>query len=161
MEKIKEEQPFQTGDTMKDMMSYARKLNALGDVVMTMCWLQKAHNIGEPEFFRFGQELGNIIQDYAQGLQIMLDKADADFYDREKLFIPPLERLQEVYDFIVKTRRKEDLCAVNNSMQTINSFIESAAIPAFRLKNNFEALKKDILSENKSTPEAVAVAAGA
>jgi len=146
MENIEERQPFQTGDVIEDMMGYARKLNALGDVVMTMFWLHEAHNVGEAEFSRFGQGLGDIIMDYADALHIMLYKESVNFVDREKEVVFPLGRCREVFDFIGKNRRKDDLCAIDYRVKELDEFIKNTAIPAIQLKSDFEQLRKEILN---------------
>jgi len=153
--------PFQTGDKIEDMMSYARKLNALGDLLQTLFWIGNACDTGQAELQRFGQELGWIMQDYSQALEIMLDESSCSFVDLDKNVVFPLGRCQEVYDFIGNNRRKEDICAVDYHLQELNNFIENAAMPAMRLKNSFEDLKKEMLAGNKSAPEAVRAAAGA
>jgi len=160
MENIEERQPFQTGDVIEDMMGYAQKLNALGDVVMTMSWLHEAHNVGEAEFLRFGQDLGEIIQDYADALHIMLYKESLNFVDREKEVVFPLGQCREVYNFIGKTRRKEDLCAVDYRLKELDEFIEKAAVPAINLKNDFEQLRKEILNSTNSKAQTAKVALG-
>ncbi|MDQ5987996.1 MAG: hypothetical protein CSYNP_03749 [Syntrophus sp. SKADARSKE-3] len=161
MEEREERIPFQTGDLIEDMLSYARKLNALGEAFATMFWIQNCKNVGAEGFARFGEELGYIIQDYSQGLEIMIDNAKLSFIDRNDDRVFPLGRFQEVLDFIGKTRRPEDIVAVNHHLNELDSFIEDTMVPAIRLKTSFESLRKEIMGNKKTAPEAVVAAAGA
>lgn len=148
MEKEEERIPFQTDDIVEDMMGYARKLGALGELISAYSWLSNESNKGEEDFMRCAQELGMIIKDYAEGLDILLKKANHSFVDIDKNIVFSLTHCQEVYEFTSQHKHKPDVYHIDYQMKELDSFIHNAAMPAFDLKNKFESLRNEIIKNN-------------
>lgn len=144
--------PFQSADIIEDMMGYARKLGALGEIIAAYSWISKESRLGEEEFMHCADELGMIIKDYAEGLNILLKKQNHSFVDLEKNVVFSLEGCKEVYEIISKHKHSSDMYQVDNQLKELAAFIHNAAIPAIDLKNKFESLQKEI--KNNYTKEA-------
>lgn len=141
--------PFRSGDDVEDVLSYARKMNALGDVIVALSWAEKTKNICGEDLLRVADEIGYIIQDYAQAIEIMTH----NFVEYDDHVESPLGRAQEVYEFVNKFQRPEDLPAINFQIKELNEFFEKYAMPVVRLTNNFKDLIEDIMHKQRTAPK--------
>lgn len=161
MTESEERKPFQSDNVMEDIYGYARKMRALGEAWGALSWHENNGHGSTAALENCGEALGEIVMDYAGAIEILLDEIRKSVVDLDQNVVFPLPQCQKVYDFIGANRRKEDLCAVDYRVQELKSFIENTALPAIKLKADFEDLKKEILNKQKSAPEAVGAAAGA
>lgn len=138
--------PFKREDMADNLIEWAGKIKALGEVWGALSWHVDRYDGDTDALGRCGETLGTIIGDYAG----MIEDTVTEDMSFDKNGVNPLAGCQEAYDFIGKTRRVEDLIAVDSRLQELSSFISNAAVPAIGLKNDFEALKKEILAKQES-----------
>ncbi len=156
-----EEVPFVSGSLIDDLDAWSRKLQVLGGAVSTIAWY-KSRNVDSDCFFETqGETLGQIIEDYAKAIELTIEKNAAIFSDRKENIDILIKGCQETYDIVSKNRHISDICAIDRRVAELDEFLKGALVPAMRLKNNFETLKREILAINKKAPEAVAAAEGA
>jgi hypothetical protein len=153
--------PFVSEDMADNLIEWAAKIKALGDVWGALAWHVEKYDGDIDALTRCGETLGSIIGDYAGFIQDTVTENIEFFFDKEKSVVSPLARAQEVYDSIDKNRQTEDLPAIDYQLKELLSFTENAAMPVMRLQDRFKELKEDIMTKQKSAPAAVSAAAGA
>lgn len=153
--------PFAQEDMADNLIEWAGKMKALGEIWGALSWHIDRYKGDDEALVHCGETLGSIIMDYAGLIEDTVTDNFKHFHDLDKKIVLPLARCREVYDFIGKTRRVEDLSAINYQIGELRSFTENAALPVMRMQNLFEDLKKEIMTQQKSAPAAVSAAAGA
>jgi len=153
--------PFTSGSVVDGLIDWATKIKTLGEVWGAISWHEAKGNGGTDTLERCGETIGSIIADYAEMIEDTVMENSKSFVDLGKNIVFPLTRCKEVYEWSSKNSHGPDVLHIDHQLKELGSFIENAALPAMQLKNAFEDLKKDILSKQKSAPEAVSAAAGA
>ena len=148
-------------DLLDNVTEWAEKLKALGDVWGALSWHVERYDGDGDSLARCGEMLGMIIADYAGLIQDTVTENMSSFVGLDKNVVFPLANCQEVYEWSSKHRHDPDICHIDYQLKELTSFIMSAAMPAIRLKNSFEELKKEIIAQHKNAPAAVSAAAGA
>ncbi len=153
--------PFTSGSVIDDLTEWARKLKVLGNVLESLARHENNGHGADNTLESCGEVLGDIIMDYAELIEETVMEHRESFVNHDENVVFPLARCQEVYDFIGKARRIEDLAAIDFRVKELGAFIEDAAVPAMRLKTAFETLRKEILAEEKRISVAESAAATA
>lgn len=160
-EEIEKKRPFMGEKITDDLIDWAGKLKALGEVWGTLSWHEAQGHVSSDTLETCGETLGSIIMDYAELIENTVTENLSSFVDLDENVVFPLARCQEVYDWASKNRHTPDVSHIDYQLKELEAFMETAALPAIRLKNGFEELKKEIMAQKKSAPAAVSAAAGA
>ena len=162
MEREEKKQPFRSDEgAVEDVANYARKLCALGDLIAAVCC---AATRGRDEaglsdsLVRVGEELGYIIQDYAQAIDIMC-MPFFDINDREAITRFIVDEYKDTYEFIVTHKRPADLLVINTKLQELRELRHNVSMPIIDLTNKFEDLAKEITEKRENIRPAAAAAA--
>lgn len=158
MKERKERKPFQSDDVIEDLMGYARKLKALGEVWGTLSWHEGAGHVSSSILETCGEEMGSIIKDYAEAIEIMFENNQCLFVERDKNIVFPITNHQEAFEWLSKTPGQQDIYSVGYHLSQLKEFRADAVMPVFDLINKFEDLLK---KKQESAPVAVSAAAGA
>lgn len=153
--------PFKREDMLDNITEWTGKLKALGEVWGALSWHVDRYDGDGDVLARCGEMLGMIIMDYAGLIEDVITENRHSFVDLDKNVVFPLARCQEVYEWSSEHRHDPDICHIDYQLKELTDFIHNAATPAIGLKNDFEALKKEIMAQQKKAPAAVSAAAGA
>lgn len=162
MEETTKEKLFQSGDVKEDILGYARKLSALGEVWSALSWHENGEHGGSQALERCGEILGEIVMDYSKAIEILFDDVRCSMIDLDKNVVFPLAHFQEELDWLQKDgdNHPASLYLIDYQLEQIEAFIH-AALPAFDLKSGYEEVKKIYLARQKKAPATVPAAAGA
>jgi hypothetical protein len=150
--------PFQSDDVIDDLMGYARKLQALGEVWGTLSWHEGAGKANSNTLENCGEELGNIIRDYAEAIEIIFENIQCLLVERDKNIVFPIADYQHAFEWLSKTPGQQDISLVGYYLEGLNKFMQNEVMPLFDLRKKYEDLLKE---KQKSTPATVSAAAGA
>ena len=124
---------------------------------MTLCCKAGRGNDAGEGLARFGEELGYIIQDYAQAIEIMC-MPFFDINDREAITSFIVDEYEDTYKFLSPHKRPEDLLVINAKLQELLELRHNMAMPIIDLTNRFEALAKEITGKKEKTSTAASAA---
>lgn len=139
------------GDLAEDLMDWARKLKALGYILGTLAWYESKPDSGTEALNWHGEQLGEIIEDYAEFIGTAVEDNIPQINGLEGNAVNQLARCQEVYDFIKDTKRPEDICAIDYRLNELTELIHGICTPAIALKCNFEDLRKRLMAKQEKT----------
>jgi len=152
--------PYTGGLVTDDLIDWAGKLKALGEVWGALSWHEGAEHGGTEVLARCGEVLGNIVMDYAELIEDTVNQNIDSFLKPGEDVAFPLARCQEVYDFVKGTKFSDPtlIDAILFQLKQLDEFIETTATPAIQMRTRFDELRKELIARKKPSPAAASVA---
>jgi hypothetical protein len=134
-EEKEKKRPFTGCGIREDLIDWATKLKALGQVWGALSWHENQGDGVTVTLEACGEALGSIVMDYAELIETAAQE------DERRVF--PFEWHEEVLEWIADSEGGGGSAGVITVHQRlIDDFIRTVATPAFSLKNRFDEMKK-------------------
>ncbi len=146
--------PYTSGNAVDDLTDWAGKIKALGEVWSALSWHENESREGgggSQALEWCGEKLGEIIMDYAELIEVTIHENSKSFVDLDGSVVFPLAHHQDglriLYEGAFNEEGTKD--QIEQHIKELDAFSENASIPAMRLRNQFEDLKKKVLNRQK------------
>ena len=162
-DEIMKKRPFMGEKITDDLVDWAGKLKALGEVWGTLSWHENQGHVSSCTLEMCGEALGSIIQDYAEMIEYTVTENIQSIVNLDKDIVARLDSCRKFYNRIKDGHWcPADISVIDFRLNELTSFINGAAIPAIGLKEDFTVLRKSIQTRLKEkAPAGVSAAAGA
>lgn len=162
-EEITRKRPFMGEEITDDLIDWAGKLKALGEVWGTLSWHEGQGHVSSCTLEMCGEALGSIIADYAEMIEYTVAENSQAIVKLDKDTAGRLAGCRRLYDRIKNGHHcPADVTSIDLRLKELTDFIHTAATPAVGLKEDFLELRKSIQKRlNEKAPAAVSAAAGA
>lgn len=140
----REEPILGQGNIADDLPDWAGKIEALAEFLSAQAY-HEARGGGSTQVLEgYGERFGAIIADYARAIEKTIEDHSGLLRDAREGIVIPMERLESASSYLKNTKRVEDLIAVNNYINEINSLIETVARPLMKMAAELKENKERI-----------------
>jgi hypothetical protein len=152
------QRPYTSGNVIDDVSDWAGKIKALGEVWSALSWHENESREGgggSQALEWCGEKMGEIIMDYAELIEVTIAKNGKFFIDPDGINVVfPLTAHQNSLKMLYQGAFNEEgtIDHIERSIKELDAFSENASIPAMRLRNQFEDLKKKVLGGPEKAP---------
>jgi len=144
--------PFAAGSVRDNLIDWAGKLKALGEVWGALSWYENEHG-GSQTLESCGETLGSIVMDYAELIETAVNENNSNDF--------PSAWHEGVLKWIEESKGEGGSAGViDTHIRLIDDFCRTVATPAFLLRNRFAEMKKKYPIKQENASEARTEAAG-
>jgi len=137
-------------DLAEDLSDWAWKVKALGGILSAFLWHESRGAGGTGALRQHGEAFGEIIKDYAEFIETSVSDNISRIRGQESAETQ-LVNHQEVYASLKDTKRHEDIYVIDQHLHGLSSFIQNHAMPAIKLRSDFEDIKKRLTAKQQKT----------